>query len=134
MFKLLTLEIALIIGIFVIFLLDLFLQRERKRVLGFLTFLLLIIVLGISMSKSIYGTAFSGTFVSDSFTVTLNQIFLIATGLAVLGSISHTEKKLKGREGEYYLLLLFSLLGMMITVSSRELLLLLVGFELMSIP
>lgn len=134
MFKLLTLEIALTIGIFVIFLLDLFLQRERKMILGYLSFLLLIIVLGISMSKSIYGTAFSGTFVSDSFTVTLNQIFLIATGLAVLGSISHTEKKLKGREGEYYLLLLFSLLGMMITVSSRELLLLLVGFELMSIP
>ena len=134
MFKLLTLEIALTIGIFVIFLLDLFLQRERKMILGYLSFLLLIIVLGLSMSKSIYGTAFSGTFVSDSFTVTLNQIFLIATGLAVLGSISHTEKKLKGREGEYYLLLLFSLLGMMITVSSRELLLLLVGFELMSIP
>ncbi len=134
MFKLLTLEIALTTGIFVIFLLDLFLQRERKMILGYLSFLLLIIVLGISMSKSIYGTAFSGTFVSDSFTVTLNQIFLIATGLAVLGSISHTEKKLKGREGEYYLLLLFSLLGMMITVSSRELLLLLVGFELMSIP
>ncbi len=134
MFKLLTLEIALTIGIFVIFLLDLFLQRERKMILGYLSFLLLIIVLGISMSKSIYGTAFSGTFVSDSFTVTLNQIFLIATGLAVLGSLSHTEKKLKGREGEYYLLLLFSLLGMMITVSSRELLLLLVGFELMSIP
>src|SRR3972149_795448 len=134
MFKLLTLEIALTIGIFVIFLLDLFLQRETKKILGYLSFLLLIIVLGISMSKSIYGTAFSGTFVSDSFAVTMKQIFLIATGLAVLGSISHTEKKLKGREGEYYLLLLFSLLGMMITVSSRELLLLLVGFELMSIP
>ncbi len=134
MFKLLTLEIALTIGIFVIFLLDLFLQRETKKILGYLSFLLLIIVLGFSMSKSIYGTAFSGTFVSDSFAVTMKQIFLIATGLAVLGSISHTEKKLKGREGEYYLLLLFSLLGMMITVSSRELLLLLVGFELMSIP
>jgi len=134
MFKLLTLEIALTIGIFVIFLLDLFLQRERKKILGYLSFLLLMIVLGISMSKSIYGTAFSGTFVSDSFAVTMKQIFLVATGLAVLGSISHTEKKLKGREGEYYLLLLFSLLGMMITVSSRELLLLLVGFELMSIP
>ena len=134
MFKLLTLEIALTIGIFVIFLLDLFLQRKTKKILGYLSFLLLIIVLGISMSKSIYGTAFSGTFVSDSFAVTMKQIFLVATGLAVLGSISHTEKKLKGREGEYYLLLLFSLLGMMITVSSRELLLLLVGFELMSIP
>src|SRR3989337_4070577 len=111
MFKLLTLEIALTIGIVVIFLLDLFLQRERKRILGYLSFLLLIIVLGISMSRSIYGTAFSDTFVSDSFSVTLNQIFLIATALAVLGSISHTEKLLKGREGEYYILILFSLLG-----------------------
>ncbi|MBI2486120.1 MAG: NADH-quinone oxidoreductase subunit N [Deltaproteobacteria bacterium] len=134
MFKPLTLEIALTVGMFGIFLLDLFLDRHKKRVLGIFTLLLLIVILGISISKSVYGTAFSGTFVSDSFAVTLKQLFLIATGLAVLGSISHTEKLLIGREGEYYLLLLFSLLGMMITVSARELLLLFVGFELMSIP
>lgn len=131
--KPLTLEITLTLGMFCIFLIDLFLDRERKRVLGVLTLLLLIVTLGMSVSNLIYGTAFSGTFVSDSFAVTLKQLFLIATGLAVLGSISHTEKPL-GREGEYYLLLLFSLLGMMITVSARELLLLFVGFELMSIP
>jgi len=134
MFKPLSLEIALTIGILGIFLLDLFLDRNRKRVLGVLTLLLLVFILGISISNLIYGTAFSGTFVSDSFAVTLKQLFIIATGLAVLGSLSHTEKLLAGREGEYYLLLLFSLLGMMITVSARELLLLFVGFELMSVP
>jgi NADH-quinone oxidoreductase subunit N len=134
MFKPLTLEIALTIGMFGIFLLDLFLHRDKNQILGILTLLLLIVILGISTFKLIHGTAFFETFVSDSFAVTLKQVFLIATGLAVLGSISHTEKLLRGRGGEYYLLLLFSLLGMMITVSARELLLLFVGFELMSIP
>jgi NADH-quinone oxidoreductase subunit N len=133
MIKPLILEIVLTVGMFGVLLLDLFLSGKRGRVLGILTLLLLITILGTSVLNPIYGTAFSGTFVSDSFAVTLKQLFLMATVLTVLGSMSHTAR-LPGREGEYYLLILFSLIGMMITVSSRELLLLLVGFELMSVP
>jgi NADH-quinone oxidoreductase subunit N len=134
MFKPLLLESVLVFGILLIFFLDLFLPKERKSILGFSTLILLIVALILSLSLDLQGTILSETFVVDSFAITLNQIFLISTIIAVLGSIDHASKLQMGREGEYFLLLLFSLVGMMIVVSSRELLLLFVGFELMSIP
>jgi NADH-quinone oxidoreductase subunit N len=134
MFKPLLLESILIFGILLIFFLDLFLPRDRKLVLGITTLILLLIAFILSVSMDLEGTILSQTFINDSFAITLKQIFLISTIIAVLGSIDHASKSQMGREGEYFLLLLFSLVGMMIVVSSRELLLLFVGFELMSIP
>ncbi len=134
MFKALFLESVLVFGILLVFFLDLFLPKDRKSILGFSTLVLLLIALIVSLSLDLRGTILSDTFVVDSFAITLKQIFLVSTIIAVLGSIDHASKSQVGREGEYFLLLLFALVGMMIVVSSRELLLLFVGFELMSIP
>jgi len=134
MFMPISLEIMIITGILVIFFLDLFLSKRKNQIISTLTLAFLIITFVFSFSGLVHGSIFSNTFVSDPFAITLKQIFILATALAVLGSINHTEIKLLNREGEYYQLLLFTLLGMMIAVSSRELLLLFLGFELMSIP
>ena len=134
MIKPLFLESILVFGILLIFFLDLFLPRNRKSILGISTLILSLIAFILSLSLDLQGTILSQNFVNDSFAITLKQIFLISTIIAVLGSIEYASESLTGREGEYFLLLLFSLVGMMIVVSSRELLLLFVGFELMSIP
>lgn len=134
MFKPLALEITIALGILCIFLLDLLLPTMSKKIIGASALVLLILASCLSLSGFIHGSAFGGTFVNDSFAVTVKQIFLAASALAILGSINHSERMLANREGEYYLLLLFSLIGMMVVVSARELLLLFVGFELMSIP
>jgi len=134
MFKPILLESILLIGILVVFFMDLFLPKSKKIISGIFTLFLLLLLILISVTMDTKGLMFANSFVNDSFSITLKQIFLLATAIATLGSISHAERLLKGREGEYYLLLLFSLVGMMVVVSSRELLLLFVGFELMSIP
>jgi len=134
MFKPILLESILLIGILVVFFMDLFLPKSKKIIAGIFTLFLLLLLILISVTMDTKGLMFANSFVNDSFSITLKQILLLATAIATLGSISHAERLLKGREGEYYLLLLFSLVGMMVVVSSRELLLLFVGFELMSIP
>ncbi|MFQ5787227.1 MAG: NADH-quinone oxidoreductase subunit N [Thermodesulfobacteriota bacterium] len=134
MIKPILLESILLLGILVVFFMDLFLPKSKKIVSGIFTLILLLLLILISIIMDTKGLIFSKSFVNDSFSITLKQIFIIATAIATLGSINHAERFLKGREGEYFLLLLFSLVGMMVVVSSRELLLLFVGFELMSIP
>lgn len=134
MLKPLFLESLLVGGIVLILFLDLFLPRVKKLIVGISTLILLLIVFVLSLTLDLEGAILSQGFVNDSFSLTLKQIFLISTIIAVLGSIDHASRSQSGREGEYFLLLLFSLVGMMIVVSSREFLLLFVGFELMSIP
>ena len=80
------------------------------------------------------GPLFDGVFVVDALAVFLKQIFLLATLLAVVGGLARQDTPEVRRALEYHLLVLTSLLGMMILASARELVLLFVAFELMSIP
>src|SRR5262249_59486433 len=60
--------------------------------------------------------------------------FLDATFIGLLAGISRDGAACGRRAGEYHLLILASLLGMLVLSSARELILLFVAFELMSIP
>ncbi len=65
----------------------------------------------------------------------LKQVFLLATLLAVVGGLAPAGHGVERRRGlEYHVLVLTALLGMMVLASARELVLLFVAFELMSIP
>ncbi len=73
-------------------------------------------------------------FVLDGLALFAKQLFLLATFIGILGSLSLPDPAFRRRAPEYYLLLLASLLGMLILAGARELVLLFVAFELMSIP
>ncbi len=73
-------------------------------------------------------------FVLDGLALFAKQLFLVATFIAILGSLSLPDPAFRRRAPEYYLLLLASLLGMLVLAGARELILLFVAFELMSIP
>ncbi|MBI4591424.1 MAG: NADH-quinone oxidoreductase subunit N [Candidatus Rokubacteria bacterium] len=73
-------------------------------------------------------------FVLDGLALFAKQLFLLATFIGILGSLSLPDPAFRRRAPEYYLLLLASLLGMLTLASARELILLFVAFELMSIP
>lgn len=73
-------------------------------------------------------------FVLDGLALFAKQLFLLATFIGILGSLSLPDPAFRRRAPEYYLLLLASLLGMLVLASARELILLFVAFELMSIP
>jgi NADH-quinone oxidoreductase subunit N len=60
------------------------------------------------------------------------QIFIIAAALVTLMSISYV-KRLSDSRSEYFSLIVFALLGMMVMVSASDLITLYIGLELMSI-
>jgi NADH-quinone oxidoreductase subunit N len=75
-----------------------------------------------------------GRFVLDDLALLAKQVFLIAAGISVLASTALQHPAMERRSPEYHFALLASLIGMMALVSSRDLVLMFVAFELMSIP
>jgi NADH-quinone oxidoreductase subunit N len=80
------------------------------------------------------GESFGGAFVDDAFTCFVQRVLLVAGIIGTLGSIEHADRVFPKRQGEYYLLLLASLCGMTLIAGARDLVLLVVSFELMGIP
>lgn len=72
--------------------------------------------------------------VDDAFTRYIQQLVLAAGIIAALGSTEHADRVFPRRQGEYYLLILCSLAGMTVLAGARELVLIVVAFELMGIP
>src|SRR5437899_9164538 len=77
---------------------------------------------------------FGGSFVQGELASFAKRLFLLATITGVLGSLALRAATFARRATEYYLAILASLLGMLVLASARDLILLFVAFELMSIP
>ena len=76
---------------------------------------------------------FDGRYVVDDFSLVLKALFLLAAYVVVL--ISQNELEEGGYyQGEYYVLLLCSVLGMVMMASSRDLVSVFIALELLSIP
>ena len=80
------------------------------------------------------GPALGGTFVQDGLAIFVKRVFLAATFIGLLSGVGSPDRVLTRRSTEYHLLLLASLLGMLVLASARDILVLFVAFELMSIP
>ncbi|MQA89535.1 MAG: NADH-quinone oxidoreductase subunit NuoN [Gemmatimonas sp.] len=76
--------------------------------------------------------AVTGMVAVDSFRVFVNFIVLIAAALAILISIGYLDRRGINR-GEFYALLLFATVGMMLLGAARDLILLFLALELMSV-
>lgn len=133
----LVLPLAVTAAALVVLLTDLVLppnSARRGKVLGGLTVALLSGVLVASFVVDTSGLAAHGAYVGNAWTTFFARLFLVAGALGVLGAMEHLEAHAPRRQGEYYTLLLFSIVGMMIVPGARDLLLLVVAFELMGIP
>ena len=69
----------------------------------------------------------------DDLALTLDFVFLVAAALTILLSLARPPAP-RGREGDYYTLLLSSVLGMVVLASAYNLITLFLGIELLSIP
>ncbi len=78
--------------------------------------------------RPVYG----GMFVVDGFSVFFKAVFYLATGLCILMSPRYLEEEDIAR-GEYYVLMLFALAGMMIMASGLDLVSIYVGLELQAL-
>jgi NADH-quinone oxidoreductase subunit N len=73
-------------------------------------------------------------FLQDGLALFAKRLFLAATFIGLLAGLSQSDRVFARRAGEYHLLILSSLLGMLVLASARDLILLFLAFELMSIP
>ena len=74
-----------------------------------------------------------GAYVVDDFALVLKAVFIVGGYLVLLMSVSYIESD-RYYQGEYYLLLLTSILGSLIMASSRDLITVFVGLELVTGP
>ena len=132
---LITLLPEIIVAVMAMFLLlfDLFLPRERKNLTAYLAILTTVIagIVTMNLSAAEPLVAFYGFFVFDQFAVFSKLLIYAATALAMVLSIDH----MKDEEniGEYYVLMLFAMLGMMLMVSSNNFITMYLGMELMAL-
>lgn len=110
---------------------DLFLP-EQRQLMPWLTIVgclaALAMVLG---AKPI--TAFGGMYRNDGFSVLFKTLCLGAVILTALVSENFCRKS-DFRQGEYYSLMMFSLVGMLLMASAGDLMVLYLGLELMALP
>jgi len=127
-------EITLLCLICVVLVADLFVSNE-KRVITFWLSIAALIVTGWSlMATAPEGRTlmFDGSYVSDAFSQVLK---LAAVGFVAIGFL-YARDYLKQNElhkGEYYLLGLFGLLGMMVMISANSMLTMYLGLETLSL-
>ncbi len=116
-----------------ILMLDLFLPKEKKVWNGYLAILTCIAAAGLTLlvgsTESV--TAFYGFFVLDPFASYAKLLIYAGTALAMILSLDYIKEEFG--VGEYYVLMLFAMLGMMIMASSPNFVTMYLGLELMAL-
>jgi NADH-quinone oxidoreductase subunit N len=130
----LGLELGVIAVMLLVFFGGLFGRRDDTRRVGVISVLGLVALLGIALRMEPGATWLGEGFVQDELALFAKRLFLLATAVGILGSLTLRAPVFARRATEYYLLMLSSLLGMLVLASARDLILLFVAFELMSIP
>ena len=129
-------EVIVAATIVVVLLVDLFTESHNKWLtsviggIGTLAALVPILTLAIDGTTR---TMFGGAYVVDDFALVTKALFLIAGYITVLLSNSYIGEG-DYWEGEYYVLLASSVLGMVVMASARDLITIFVALELLSIP
>lgn len=118
----------------VVFLVDLVLPHGRKRMLGGLTGGMLAVLLGLTFVVDGSGTTMFGAYQGDEWVLFFKRLALASGVLLSLGAVDAVDRFFPNRQGEFWTLALFSLLGMTLLPGARDLLLLVVCFELMGLP
>lgn len=131
--QLLTPEFALAGLALLVLILDLFLPQSRKDLLGYVSVLGLIglIVLTVLMVSGRTESLYGGLLAIDGFSTFFKIVFFAMGIFIILSSIDFVKQHLN-HAGEFYGLLLLSLLGMNLMAQSRELLTAYISLELLS--
>jgi NADH-quinone oxidoreductase subunit N len=127
--------LALTITASVVMLVDVFTPRRRAQ--GHLAVLSLV-GLAVTAALSVLGWdynqtgAFAGMVIADNLTQFFNLVFVLIVAVTILMSHEQLERE-DFHPGEYYPLLLFSAVGMMLMASAGDLIMVFLGLELLSI-
>src|SRR5712692_938205 len=129
-----SLELGLGVLLLAVFVASLAAQGEDRRWVGWLATVGVLALAVLAMFLNPVAPRLGGAFAQDGLAIFAKRLFFVATFIGLLGGVSQADAAFKRRAGEYHLLVLASLLGMLVLASARDLILLFVAFELMSIP
>jgi NADH-quinone oxidoreductase subunit N len=129
-----TLEAGLGIVMLVVFAATLLARGGDRRWVGWVATAGVLVLAALSLTLAPVAPRLGGAFVQDGLAIFAKRLFLVATLIGLLGGTSLPDSAFRRRAGEYHLLVLASLLGMLVLASARDLVLLFVAFELMSLP
>jgi NADH-quinone oxidoreductase subunit N len=123
-----------------ILIMDLILPSEMKWVNAVTAFLGVLfatagvvrIQIALDNSRRIWMPAFVGSMVIDHFTLYFWYLFLAGTAVAILMSVHYMDQE-REQHGEFYALMLFSVVGMMCMAAGFDIVLIFIGLELMAI-
>ncbi len=128
-------ELFLLSATCVILLADLFIAQSRRIVTHILSVAVLLMTAVLVWRASDTAgppTAFGGMYVLDGLAELLKMFLLGVSALVLIYAKPYLQRQ-QLFSGEFYLLVLFAVLGMMLQVSSGNLLMLYLGLELMSL-
>ena len=130
-------EIIVAVGLCIVLTVDLFIDEGKRWITsslaGFTLLGALIPVVTLAVVGDDVRSMFGGRYVIDEFSLILKAMFLITGYVVVLLSSNEIEER-GYYQGEYYVLLLASVLGMVMMTSSRDLISVFVALEFLSIP
>ncbi|MGH8896262.1 MAG: NADH-quinone oxidoreductase subunit N [Egibacteraceae bacterium] len=129
-------EITLLATALAVLLVEPFVSGARKRVMCPLSIVGVSASLGWVVALAVDGTrrtSFGQMFVVDSYALLL-KVFFLGTALFVLFISYRYFQEIRTYQGEYYFLLLSAFLGMLLMPSARDLVMIFVALELVSVP
>ncbi len=113
---------------------DLFIDDKKKGITAVLAAAGLALTMGLTLSQTgqtVIG--FNGMVILDGFSTFVNTLLLFSGLMAI--SVAYGYIKRRGIErGEYYSLILFSIVGMMLMAQARDLIVVFIALEMLSIP
>lgn len=127
-------EIYLASAICVVLLVDVFLRQEQRGFTYLLSMLTLVGAALVSMLSMIQQptVTFSGSFISDPAAGVLKMIAYMVVALVFVYSRNYLEEH-DLFKGEFFILSLFGLLGIMVMISANSMLIMYLGLELLSL-
>ena len=128
-------EFVLVLGLIIVFFADFFAHRnaERKRSLWMLTFFMLLMTLSNCLVHNEPTSAFGGIYVTSDAVNVMKAILTFGTLIVVIMSQSWVETQQR-IAGEFYMLMMSTLLGMFMMISSGSFLMFFLGLEMASVP
>ncbi len=129
-------EIVVVAALVLLMLFDLFGSEHSKWAqssIAGIGLLAALVPIGTLAYDGVDRVLFNGGYVVDHFSLLLKAVFLLSAYVVVLMSTNYIAEG-DYWEGEYYQLLLASVLGMMVMASARDLISIFVALELLSIP
>ncbi|MFN8411226.1 MAG: NADH-quinone oxidoreductase subunit N [Anaerolineales bacterium] len=118
----------------VLLIVDLFIPKDRKSITATLAALGLAATLGYTISQvGVANVGFYGMVALDGFSAFANVLLLIS-GLFGIALAHGYTKRMGIQRGEYFILILFSVTGMMLMAQAADLIIVFLALELLSIP